>query len=155
MTAVNIQAALKPFPCNQIVTTRSSVFVLSTHRFVDVNAAYTRQVFLSHCLKERQPLLFCSVQGWYEAKKPVLEILSLERLVKGSNVPLPKALIKAILTAVLPRVLQRKLLASLPPELGQYLIDAGRGFAIAGELWLNATYVHILPPLCTPWLFTD
>ena len=76
----------------------------------------------------------CRVQGWHTATKPVFEVLSLERKARGASVPLPKAIIKYILSAVLPRVLQRKLLGALPAELGQYLLEAGQGARIAGEL---------------------
>lgn len=66
--------------------------------------------------------------------KPVFEVVSLERKALGASVPLPKTIIRYILSAVLPRVLQRKLLGLLPRELGQYLLDAGQGGRLAGQL---------------------
>ena len=60
-------------------------------------------------------------------------MLSLERKTRGASVPLPKTIIRYILNAVLPRVLQRKLLGALPPELGQYLLEAGQGARLAGK----------------------
>ena len=75
----------------------------------------------------------CRVTGWRASGKPVFEVNSLAREVKGNTVPLPKALLKLILTMVVPRVLQRKVQAMLPVELGQYLSEANQGVHITGE----------------------
>ena len=77
----------------------------------------------------------CSVQGWQATSKPAFEIHSLERSVKGNSVPMPKSVIRLILNSVLPRLLQRKLLRLLPQELGEYLLQAGKGFGLGGELY--------------------
>ena len=39
-----------------------------------------------------------------------------------------------VLNATLPRIFQRRILRMLPPELGRYLLDAGRGFSSHGEI---------------------
>ena len=81
------------------------------------------------------PCLYpCSVQGWQATSKPAFEIHSLERSVKGNSVPMPKSVIRLILNSVLPRLLQRRLLRLLPQELGEYLLQAGKGFGLGGEL---------------------
>jgi hypothetical protein len=49
-------------------------------------------------------------------------------------VPLPATLLRMILNATLPRLLHRSLLTALPPELGQYLLDAGQEVHVAGHL---------------------
>ena len=41
-----------------------------------------------------------------------------------------------LLNATLPKIFQRKVLRWLPTELGQYLLEAGKGFAFAGEIAL-------------------
>lgn len=41
-----------------------------------------------------------------------------------------------LLNATLPRIFQRKVLRWLPAELGQYLLEAGKGFALGGEIAL-------------------
>ncbi len=41
-----------------------------------------------------------------------------------------------LLNATLPKIFQRKVLRWLPPELGQYVLDAGRPFSLAGEIAL-------------------
>ena len=74
----------------------------------------------------------CSVTGWRPAGKPRFEVRELGRTLKGSSVPLPKALLKLVLTATLPRLLQRGLLTALPPELGEYLLDCGQALHIGG-----------------------
>ena len=79
-------------------------------------------------------LCLCSVQGWQATSKPAFEIHSLERSVKGNSVPMPKSVIRLILNSVLPRLLQRRLLRLLPQELGEYLLQAGKGFALGGAL---------------------
>lgn len=93
------------------------------------------------------PCLYpCSVQGWQATSKPAFEIHSLERSVKGNSVPMPKSVIRLILNSVLPRLLQRRLLRLLPQELGEYLLQAGKGFGLGGEL--HAWCVH---GLCLSW----
>ena len=91
-------------------------------------------------------LSVCSVQGWQATSKPAFEIHSLERSVKGNSVPMPKSVIRLILNSVLPRLLQRKLLRLLPQELGEYLLQAGKGFSLGGEL--HAWCEH---GLCLSW----
>ena len=39
-----------------------------------------------------------------------------------------------MLNATLPRIFQRRILRMLPPELGRYLLDAGRDFSTHGEI---------------------
>ena len=88
-------------------------------------------------------MLFFRVTGWEVAGKPVFEINSLAREVKGNTVPLPKTLLKLILGIVLPRVLQRKVQALLPVELGQYLSDAPQGFHITGKSCVLETCILV------------
>ena len=85
----------------------------------------------------------CSVQGWQATSKPVFEIHSLERSVKGNSVPMPKSVIRLILNSVLPRLLQRKLLRVLPQELGEYLLQAGEGFGLGGKLHACCMHGHV------------
>ncbi|GBF98523.1 hypothetical protein Rsub_11514 [Raphidocelis subcapitata] len=72
--------------------------------------------------------------GWQAPERLTFEVLSLERRVAGSNVPLPRALIKTILNLALPPLFTRLLLAALPHELGQYVAGSGEGAALEGEL---------------------
>ncbi len=52
-----------------------------------------------------------------------------------------------LLNATLPKIFQRKVLRWLPPELGQYVLDAGRPFSLAGEIALvRAVSLHA--PFC-------
>lgn len=78
-------------------------------------------------------LVGCRVTGWRASGRPVFEVNSLAREVKGNTLPLPRTLLKLVLSMVLPRVLQRKMQALLPPELGQYLAEAKRGVHVTGE----------------------
>ena len=41
-----------------------------------------------------------------------------------------------LLNATLPKIFQRKVLRWLPPELGQYLLEAGKGFSFSGDIAL-------------------
>ena len=70
--------------------------------------------------------------GWQCPAKPKFSIKHLNRVVKGNSVPVPKTLLKFMLTAVVPRILQRSIMTSLPPEVGRVLLEAGKGFHIAG-----------------------
>ena len=54
---------------------------------------------------------------------------------------------RMLLNATLPKIFQRKVLRWLPPELGQYVLDAGRPFNVAGEIALVRT-VKLQAPLC-------
>ena len=47
-----------------------------------------------------------------------------------------------LLNATLPKIFQRKVLRWLPPELGQYVLDAGRPFSLAGEIALASRRFH-------------
>lgn len=47
---------------------------------------------------------YSDMLGWQLPEKLVFEILSLERQVEGSNIPMPKALIKTLLNIVMPSV---------------------------------------------------
>lgn len=87
--------------------------------------------------------MLCRITGWKAAGRPVFEINSLAREVKGNTVPLPKTLLKLILGMVVPRVVQRKIQALLPPELGQYLSEAQQGIHLAGRNALSACF-HFL-----------
>lgn len=68
-----------------------------------------------------------------------------------------------LLNATLPRVFQRRILRILAPELGQYLVDAGRGFRLAGELGvvgpalssLDAPLAYQSPPPSAAWSAKD
>jgi hypothetical protein len=73
-----------------------------------------------------------SATGWRSAGKPRFEVRELGRTLRGSSIPLPKALLKLVLGATVPRLAHRALLAALPPELGSYLLEAGQGVHIAG-----------------------
>ena len=50
--------------------------------------------------------------------------------------PIHNIACRMLLNATLPRIFQRKVLRCLPAELGQYLLEAGKGFAIGGEIAL-------------------
>ncbi|KAK9816598.1 hypothetical protein WJX72_002556 [[Myrmecia] bisecta] len=79
---------------------------------------------------------YTSVKGWQVPAKPTFEIAHLGRVVKGNSVPLPKTLLRAIVSALVPRILQRRILNLLPQELGQYLLDSGKGIQVGGEIAL-------------------
>lgn len=52
---------------------------------------------------------------------------------------------RMLLNATLPKIFQRKVLRWLPPELGQYVLDAGRPFSLAGEIALVRAHVSLHP----------
>ncbi len=55
---------------------------------------------------------------------------------------------RMLLNATLPKIFQRKVLRWLPPELGQYVLDAGRPFSLAGEIALVRTVSLQAPYAC-------
>ena len=71
---------------------------------------------------------------WSPAGKCTIDVSRIVRTVRGASVPVPPALLKLIVSAVLPPVFQRLLLGALPAEIGEYLLDAGVGAALAGDL---------------------
>jgi hypothetical protein len=52
----------------------------------------------------------------------------------GSTRPLGAPLSRALLVSTLPRIFGRRIMRQLPAELGTYLLEAGRGFRVGGEL---------------------
>lgn len=44
-----------------------------------------------------------------------------------------------LLNATLPKIFQRKVLRCLPTEMGQYLLEAGKGFTFGGDIALVRT----------------
>ena len=71
---------------------------------------------------------------WAPAGRCAIDVSKVARSVRGASVPVPPALLKLIVSAVLPPVFQRLLLGALPAELGEYLLDAGVGVRLAGDL---------------------
>ena len=78
---------------------------------------------------------------WAPAGMCSIDVARVTRSVRGASVPVPPALLRLIVGAVLPPVFQRLLLGALPAELGEYLLDAGAGVSLAGDL------VALGPPL--------
>lgn len=77
-----------------------------------------------------------SAAEWGPPQKARMEMLHLDRTVRGNNVPLPRTLLRFVLNSTLPRIIQRRILRLLPRELGRYLLDAGTGFHTHGEIGL-------------------
>ncbi|KAF6255279.1 hypothetical protein COO60DRAFT_1702917 [Scenedesmus sp. NREL 46B-D3] len=110
-------------------------------------------------------LTYSPLLGWQSAGLS-FEVLSLERQVQGSNLPLPKTLIKSLLNAVMPSVFTKLLLTSLPHELGKFILDSSAAAAAAAAsssssgqpgpagVWLAGEVSLAGPPL-PAWLQTS
>jgi len=76
--------------------------------------------------------------AWEPHGRCAIEVARVSRSVRGASVPVPKALLRLIVSAVLPPVFQRLLTGALPPELGEYIAEAGRaggvGVRMGGEV---------------------
>ncbi|GAB4822561.1 hypothetical protein N2152v2_009607 [Parachlorella kessleri] len=87
---------------------------------------------------------YTKLGGWQPGEKPVFDVQHLKTRLKGSNVPMPDALIKTILRMAIPGLIQRKLLGAVPRELGSYLLAAGQGFHATADVALVAAPLSVL-----------
>ena len=87
-------------------------------------------------------------QGWRPGQKakdrPKFHVEKLKYSIQGNNVPMPPTLIKHILRVAIPGLIQRRLLALLPPELGEYVQTARRGFTFDADVGLVGPSVAVL-----------
>ena len=93
--------------------------------------------------------------SWSPAGKCAIDVARVVRAVRGASVPVPAALLRLIVGTVLPPVFQSLLLGALPAELGEYLLDAGVGVSLAGDLValgpaLPALDAPLAPPPISP-----
>lgn len=95
-------------------------------------------------VKELAVLLECTLEaafewteleGWQPMHKLKLNIETLEHSISGTNIPVPKTLLKYLLNLLLPALIEARLLAVLPAEIGQYFIDSDTpGVQLGGKL---------------------
>lgn len=95
-------------------------------------------------VKELAVLLECTMEaafewteleGWRPMHKLKLNIETLEHSISGTNIPVPKTLLKYLLNLLLPALIEARLLAVLPAEIGQYFIDTDTpGVQLGGKL---------------------
>lgn len=95
-------------------------------------------------VKELAVLLECTMEaafewteleGWQPMHKLKLNIETLEHSISGTNIPVPKTLLKYLLNLLLPALIEARLLAVLPAEVGQYFIDSETpGVQLGGKL---------------------
>lgn len=95
-------------------------------------------------VKELAVLLECTMEaafewteleGWQPMHKLKLNIETLEHSISGTNIPVPKTLLKYLLNLLLPALIEARLLAVLPAEVGQYFIDSDTpGVQLGGKL---------------------
>jgi hypothetical protein len=83
------------------------------------------------------------LEGWRPTHKLKLHILQLEHSISGTNIPVPKTLLKYLLNLMLPALIEARLLAVLPAEIGQYFIDTDTpGVQLGGKM-------HVFGPSLT------
>lgn len=86
--------------------------------------------------------------GWRPGQKqedrPQFHVEKLKYSIEGNNVPMPPTLIKHILRIAIPGLIQRRLLALLPPELGEYVQSARRGFTFDADVGLVGPSLAVL-----------
>ncbi|KAF5831416.1 hypothetical protein DUNSADRAFT_13151 [Dunaliella salina] len=91
-------------------------------------------------------------EGWKEGRPVSLKVLQLEHKMRGNLMNLPQSAIKGLLHLFLPSYLGKAIVASLPPELGQYVVEANEDVHLSGELRLFGqalgTYMaDVIPPM--------
>ena len=86
--------------------------------------------------------------GWRPGRKqedkPKFHVEKLKYKIEGNNVPMPPTLIKHILRVAIPGLIQRRLLALLPPELGEYVQTSRRGFKFDADVGLVGPSLSVL-----------
>eukprot|EP00890_Picochlorum_soloecismus_P005506 jgi/Picsp_1/5957/NSC_03313-R1_hypothetical protein CHLNCDRAFT_56574 [Chlorella variabilis] len=86
--------------------------------------------------------------GWRPGRKqedkPKFHVEKLRYKIEGNNVPMPPTLIKHILRVAIPGLIQRRLLALLPPELGEYVQTSRRGFKFDADVGLVGPSLSVL-----------
>jgi len=86
--------------------------------------------------------------GWRPGRKqedkPKFHVEKLKYKIEGNNVPMPPTLIKHILRVAIPGLIQRRLLALLPPELGEYVQTSRRGFKFDADVGLVGPSLAVL-----------
>ncbi|KAL4450201.1 hypothetical protein ABPG77_010870 [Micractinium sp. CCAP 211/92] len=82
--------------------------------------------------------------GWRQADKPQFDVQHLTYKLKGNNVPMPSTLVKHLLRVFIPEIIQRRLLPLLPPEFGDYMLTAQRGFEATADVAVVGPALKVL-----------
>ncbi|KAL4421597.1 hypothetical protein ABPG75_010888 [Micractinium tetrahymenae] len=82
--------------------------------------------------------------GWRQADKPQFDVQHLTYKLRGNNVPMPSTLVKHLLRVFIPEIIQRRLLPLLPPEFGDYMLTAQRGFEATADVAVVGPALRVL-----------
>lgn len=82
--------------------------------------------------------------GTQPGDRPVFHVDKLKYTIRGNNVPMPQALIKHILRMAIPGLIQRRLLALMPKEFGEYLMNAKKGLDVTADVGVVGPALAVL-----------
>ena len=82
--------------------------------------------------------------GTRPGDRPVFHVDKLKYAIRGNNVPMPQTLIKHILRMAIPGLIQRRLLALLPKEFGEYLLNGKKGLDVVADVGVVGPALTVL-----------